>query len=69
MGQHATLFHELRVEDPAEFALMLRMDPDTYHELLHLIGPYITRHDTRMRDCISANERLDITLRYLATGR
>jgi hypothetical protein len=47
----------------------LRMDDETYMELLHLITILITKQDTRMRKAISADERLAVTLRYLAAGR
>ena len=31
--------------------------------------PHVTKSDTNMRESITANERLTITLRYLDTGR
>ncbi|XP_022179309.1 uncharacterized protein LOC111039946 [Myzus persicae] len=40
-----------------------------YNQLLIMLRPFITKMDTNMRDSISANERLAVTLRYLVTGR
>jgi len=40
-----------------------------YNKLLNMLRPFITKMDTNMRDSIPANERLAVTLRYLATGR
>jgi len=37
-------------------------------ELLKLVSPYITHQYTRFRKAISADERLAVTLRFLATG-
>ena len=44
------------------------MAPDDYDELLRMVRPAITRSDTKYRKAISANERLALTLRFLATG-
>jgi hypothetical protein len=44
------------------------MDVVDYEYLLELVRPYITRKDTNCRRAISADERLLLTLRYLATG-
>ena len=41
----------------------------TFNELLKNITPYLTRKDTAMRDSLSVEERLELTLRFLATGR
>jgi len=39
------------------------------NEPLKNITPYLTRKDTVMRDSLSVEERLALTLRFLATGR
>ncbi|CAL1278735.1 unnamed protein product, partial [Larinioides sclopetarius] len=44
------------------------MDVESFEYLLAKIEPLIKRMDTNMRQCISAGERLALTLRYLATG-
>jgi len=54
--------------DPASYWNFLRMDAESFTILLHEVSPLICRQNTRMRECISAAERLSITLRYLATG-
>ena len=41
----------------------------TYNKLLEMVKPFLERQNTNMRECIIAEERLAITLRYLATGR
>ncbi|XP_053663552.1 uncharacterized protein LOC128712690 [Anopheles marshallii] len=46
----------------------LRMTKEDFDYLLSLIGPKIQRLDTHMRESITAQERLMITLRFLATG-
>ena len=40
-----------------------------FNELLKNITPYLTRKDTVMRDSLSVEGRLALTLRFLATGR
>jgi len=45
-----------------------RMSPADYQELLNLVTPLVSYLDTRLRKAISADERLAVILRYLATG-
>ncbi|XP_050504264.1 putative nuclease HARBI1 [Diabrotica virgifera virgifera] len=65
---HVKLMQELSNE-PNDWRNYLKMDEGTYHELLSLVSPFITKHDTLMRKAISPHERLSATLRFLATGR
>ncbi|KAK3788641.1 hypothetical protein RRG08_031297 [Elysia crispata] len=65
---HTNLLNELRAY-PSDFHNYLRMDEETYLELLSLVTPLIEREDTVMRAAISPHERLTATLRFLATGR
>jgi len=44
------------------------MSPTDFEYLLNMIGPKIAKQDTFMRKSISVQERLSITLRFLATG-
>ncbi|KAL4084157.1 hypothetical protein QTP88_027990 [Uroleucon formosanum] len=44
------------------------MDETTFQSLLEMIRPKITKQDTNMRPSVTAEERLIVTLRYLATG-
>ena len=64
---HTNLLNELRAY-PSDFHNYLRMDEETYLELLSLVTPLIEREDTVMRAAISPHERLTATLRFLATG-
>ena len=45
------------------------MADKTSHVILNLVRPYITKKDTIMRTNIITEERLAVTLCYLATGR
>ncbi|XP_023303070.2 protein ANTAGONIST OF LIKE HETEROCHROMATIN PROTEIN 1-like [Lucilia cuprina] len=67
-GFHAKLLIKLRSEEPELYSSFLRMDSDQFDHLLNLVTPYIQKQDTNMRKSISADERLVLTLRYLATG-
>lgn len=46
----------------------MRMAPDRFEHLLSLVGPIITKKDTRMRKAIGPAEWLSLTLHYLAYG-
>ena len=56
------------MDDTAEFRAMLRMTSETYQVLIEKVRPYIEKRDTFYRKCISVEERVSITLKYLATG-
>ena len=58
---HISLLEELRLESDDWFNY-LRMDHDTYLELLSAVTPYIEKRDTNMRQAITAHERLTATL-------
>lgn len=55
-------------QDPKNLKNFLRMDGDTFDDLLHLVGADLTKQDTRFKEAISAEERLAVTLRYLSSG-
>ncbi|XP_018575296.1 protein ALP1-like [Anoplophora glabripennis] len=65
LGHFSTLFQELKA-DPELFFKYTRMDENTFYELLKIISPQLIKHS--IRPFISPEERLLITLRYLATG-
>ena len=44
------------------------MSPNRFQHLLELARPLITKKDTKMRKAITAEERLAVTLHFLATG-
>jgi len=48
-GHYARLMEELRVEDPRSFFNYLRMEPAMFDELVQRVGPWIEKHDTKMR--------------------
>lgn len=48
--------------------MYLRMSPERLEHLLSLVGPLIKKQDTQMRKSISAQDRLVLTLRFLASG-
>lgn len=50
------------------FRNFFRMTSSDFETLLSLIGPRITKMDTTFRKAIPVNERLAVTLRFLATG-
>ncbi|XP_048582528.1 uncharacterized protein LOC116618984 [Nematostella vectensis] len=60
-------FHSLlrKLEDGDSY---LRMSPERFQHLHLMVGPIIAKKDTKMRKAISSEERLVVTLRYLATG-
>ncbi|CAH1981280.1 unnamed protein product [Acanthoscelides obtectus] len=67
-GTLALLNRELRVEDTNAYRNFLRLDDTQFDYLLALVEPHIKKEDTFMRESISAQHRLDVTLRFLATG-
>ncbi len=67
-GAYHCLLRELRQSDPTACRNFLRMDWSSFKELLRRVGPLITRQDTVMRKSIRPEERLAVTLRWLATG-
>ena len=63
---HMNLINLLDFDDIHNF---LRMDKESFYELLSKVGPIISKKDTNMRQAISVEERLIATLRFLSTGR
>ena len=68
-GAYHALLQELLSDDPAGYKNFLRMDASSFDQLLGKVLPLIERQDTRFRRCIPADERLALTLRWLATGK
>lgn len=66
---HVNLLHEVLVSTPKDFQNYFRMTNTCFQEMLNVIGPAIAKQDTVMRQAISVEERLSLTLRFLATGR
>ncbi|KAI4472002.1 hypothetical protein MML48_1g12228 [Holotrichia oblita] len=67
-GNSNLLHKELAVEDKENYRNFIRMDEETFNELLQLVEHDIENNNTMFRNSISARDRLSITLRYLATG-
>ena len=68
-GAYHALIKELRQGDEDGYRNFLRMDSTSFDILLSKVAPYITRESTRMRLSIPAEERLALTLRWLAGGK
>jgi len=63
------LLRELKLSEPSDYQNILRMNNDSFNELLEMISPIITKQDTVMRKAISPTERRATTLQFLATSR
>ena len=68
-GAYETLLSELGQEDSRGLHNCLHMEALQFEELSRMVGPSIERSNTNMRLCISARERLAITLRFVASGK
>lgn len=68
LGASSTLIKELREEDPRSYRTFLRMNEESFNELLGMLDPILQRQDTKMRNALQLSLKLEITLRYLATG-
>ena len=66
-GEYHLLVKDLRLFDHEFFFKNFRMLPEKFEQLLSYVAPMITKSSFR-RECISADQRLCITLRYLVTG-
>ncbi|XP_072010865.1 uncharacterized protein [Engystomops pustulosus] len=66
-GVFHTLYLDLR-KDPDKFISFCRLSITLFDQLVAELRPALTFHDTRLRKCISVEERLLVTLRFLATG-
>lgn len=64
------LVEELRVEDTATYKEMLRVNCETFEEILTAIGPVITKHQVvGGHRVISPATRQTLMLQFLATGK
>lgn len=63
-----TMYQNLRDTDREYHFKYVRMSKERFDHLLGMIRHLITKKDTQMREAISAEERLVITLRFLSTG-
>ena len=67
-GLYDQLLVELRNEDQASFKNFMRMPPETFDELLTIVGPRITKQNTTYREAIDSGLKLALTLRHVASG-
>lgn len=66
-GSSNNLVAEMRSHDRKKFINFVRMCPETFDLLLYKVEPYI-RKQNLCREAINPRTRLEITLRYLASG-
>lgn len=67
-GASSNLLKELRDEDPQAYRNILRIDGYQFDALLLMVDQRVRKRDTKMRMAIPTATKLEITLRYLATG-
>lgn len=67
-GFFSVLKKELILRDQERFRRYLQMDTDTFYEIVEAVRPLIEKKQTHLRETVSSEERVAITLRYLATG-
>ncbi|KAF0719685.1 protein ANTAGONIST OF LIKE HETEROCHROMATIN PROTEIN 1-like [Aphis craccivora] len=67
-GASALLLKELAEEDHSTYRNIMRISQTKFDELLQMISPAITKINTPMRNAIPSNTKLEITLRYFASG-
>ena len=56
------------ISNDGQYRNFFRMSQDSFYYILHLVEPVIARENTKYRNALRANEKLAITLRFLATG-
>lgn len=66
-GEYHLLVQQAKHFDAEIFFQMFRMSATQFEELLQLISPYIVKNSLR-REAIKPEERLAVTMRFLATG-
>ena len=65
-GAYNALLNEFILTDREDYRRFMRMNSETFHELLEKVRPHIQGQVIRLP--ISAEEKLAVTLRFLATG-
>ncbi|XP_018407700.1 PREDICTED: putative nuclease HARBI1 [Cyphomyrmex costatus] len=66
-GASNNLVREMQLNDADKYFNYFRMSSETIQRLLALVGPHITKQEC-IREPIPPRTRLEITLRYLASG-
>ena len=67
-GEYLLLVKEMILYDSEYFSQCIRITPPTYEQLLLRIAPLIIKESNKMRESISPNKRIAITLQYYVTG-
>lgn len=68
-GGKSLLLNDLRSQEVnGQFQNFMRMSSSDFDFLINLIGPKIAKNETILREPISIQDRLAVTLRFLATG-
>ena len=67
-GASNNLLKELALEDPTTYRKVLRLTCENFEELWIKVHPFIHKKDTLMRPAIPSRTKLEIPLRFLATG-
>ena len=68
-GVYHQLLKELENEDQKSLKNFLRMDKQAFLDIVKRIRPFVQKQNTWWRPAISVEERLALTLRFLATGK
>ncbi|XP_001951832.2 putative nuclease HARBI1 [Acyrthosiphon pisum] len=68
LGASNTLLKELAVEDPRNYFNFLRINESMFNILLGKVKDQISKQDTAMREALTPRIKLEIALRFLATG-
>ncbi|KAM7290536.1 hypothetical protein ISCGN_027157 [Ixodes scapularis] len=68
LGIRNLLYQELLESDPVEYRRLLRVDSNQFADILSSIASCIRKLDTEMRPAIPAKDKLQLTLRFLASA-
>jgi hypothetical protein len=68
-GAYTQLICELQLEDAQQFRNFTRLSAVEVQNLVNMLGLVIGKKDTAMMNAISVEERVIVTLRFLATGK
>ncbi len=67
-GSYYTRFRHMKMHEPVLFKQYLRVDPETFDDILGRLLPNLTRPSTNFRCTIEPDQRLMVALRYYAAG-
>lgn len=60
---HHNLVAEMKLNDHESFFNFTRLTPESFNKLLSIVGPRISKQNTKFRMCINPSTRLALTLR------